>query len=74
MKGIAKALEGIFIACLCIVVLLCTAMLLVQVFCLFTANGALSAWISDFIMPKAGVVAAVMIVCVVVRSYIAKEN
>lgn len=74
MKGFTKALEGIFIVCLCIVVLLCTAMLAVQVFCLFTVNGATSAWIYDFIMPKAGVVAAVMIVCVVLRSYLVKKD
>lgn len=74
MKGFTKALEGIFIVCLCIVVLLCTAMLAVQVFCLITVNGATSAWIYDFIMPKAGVVAAVMIVCVVLRSYLVKKD
>lgn len=45
-------------------------MLLVQVVCLFIMNGPASVWIYDFIMPKAGVVAAVMVVAVVLLSYL----
>ena len=68
MKGFCKLLDVIYTVCLTVFVLSLIAMLLVQVVCLM--NGPASVWIYDFIMPKAGVVAAVMVVAVVLLSYL----
>ena len=70
MKGFCKLLDVIYTVCLTVFVLSLIAMLLVQVVCLFIMNGPASVWIYDFIMPKAGVVAAVMVVAVVLLSYL----
>ena len=70
MKEICKFLDVIYVACLAVFVLACMALLLTQIVCLFIMNGPTSAWVYDFVIPKAGVIAAVMIIAVVVLSYL----
>lgn len=70
MKGFCKLLDVLYIVCLIIFTLACIAMLLVQAVCLILLNGPASVWIYDFIIPKAGVVASVMVLAVVVLSYL----
>jgi hypothetical protein len=70
MKKFCKLLDAIYTICLAVFVLACIAMLLVQVGCLITMNGVASAWIKGYIIPKAGVVASIMVVAVVILSYL----
>ena len=70
MKGFCKFLDVLYTVCLAIFALLLTAMLLIQIFCLFIMNGPASVWITEFIIPKAGVVSSVMVVAVIVLSYL----
>ena len=37
-------------------------------------NGPTSVWVYDFVIPKAGVVAAVMVIAVVLLSYLRPEK
>lgn len=70
MKEFCKLLDVIYTVCLAIFVLACIALLLVQVVCLIMMNGPTSVWIYDFIIPKAGIVAAAMVIAVVILSYL----
>ena len=70
MKEFCKLLDVIYVICLIILVAAMFAMLLVQVVCLFLMNGPTSVWIYDYIMPKAGIVASIMVVSVVLLSYL----
>lgn len=63
--------EGI---CLAVFVLACMALLFTQIVCLFLMNGPTSVWVYDFVIPKAGVVAAVMVIAVVLLSYLRPEK
>lgn len=70
MKEFCKLLDTIYIICLAIFVLTCVAMLAGQVACLFMMNGETSAWFKSFLIPKAGVVASIMVIVVVFLGYI----
>lgn len=70
MKEVCKLLDVVYTVCLAVFVLACIAMLLVQVGCLIMMNGAMSVWIKSFIIPKAGVVASIMVIAVVILSYL----
>ena len=70
MKEFCKLLDAIYTICLIILVAAMFVMLLVQIVCLFLMNGPTSVWIYDFIMPKAGIVAPIMVVAVVHLSYL----
>ncbi len=74
MKEFCKILDAVYVVCLSVLVLSCIAMLLVQISCLFIMNGPVSARIESFIIPKAGVFAAVMIVAVVILSYLRSDS
>lgn len=70
MKELCKLLDVVYTVCLAVFVLACIAMLLVQVGCLIMMNGTMSVWIKSFIIPKAGVVASIMVIAVVILSYL----
>ena len=70
MKELCKLLDAIYTICLIILVAAMFVVLLVQIVCLFLMNGPTSVWIYDFIMPKAGIVASIMVVSVVLLSYL----
>ena len=74
MKEICKLLDVIYTICLAVFVLACMALLFTQIVCLFLMNGPTSVWVYDFVIPKAGVVAAVMVIAVVLLSYLRHEK
>ena len=74
MKEICKLLDVIYTICLAVFVLACIALLFTQIVCLFLMNGPTSVWVYDFVIPKAGVVAAVMVIAVVRLSYLRPEK